>query len=48
LAGLLLLTLATYGTALLRPREKLVRVAELLVSLAMLVSYVAVIVSLRW
>jgi hypothetical protein len=48
LAGLLLLTVATYGLALGRPREKLVRGAELLVSLAMLVSYVAVIASLRW
>jgi 4-hydroxybenzoate polyprenyltransferase len=48
LGGLLILTVAVYGTALVRPREKLVRLAELLVSLAMLVSYVAVIVSLRW
>jgi len=48
LAGLLLLTVATYTVALLRPQEKLVRGAELLVSLAMLVSYVAVIASLRW
>ncbi|HEX8657283.1 MAG TPA: hypothetical protein VF690_07105 [Hymenobacter sp.] len=48
LAALLLLTVTTYGVALFRPREKLVRGAELLVSLAMLVSYVAVIASLRW
>ena len=48
LAGLLLLTVAAYGVALVRPREKLVRGAELLVSLAMLASYVAVIASLRW
>ena len=48
LAGLLLITLATYGAALARPREQLVRGAELLVSLAMLVSYVAVLASLRW
>lgn len=48
LAGLLLLTVATYGVARFRPREKLVRGAELLVSLAMLGSYVAVIASLRW
>jgi len=48
LAGLLLLTVAAYGVALFRPRKKLVRGAELLVSLAMLVSYVAVIASLRW
>ena len=48
LAGLLLLTVAAYAVARFRPREKLVRAAELLVSLAMLGSYVAVIASLRW
>jgi 4-hydroxybenzoate polyprenyltransferase len=48
LAGLLVLAVATYSAALLRPREQLVRAAEKLVSLALLTSYVAVIVSVRW
>ena len=46
-AVLLLTTIVAYGTALNRPREALVRAAEKLVSLALLVSYVAVIVSGR-
>ena len=45
LAALLLATAATYGAAWWRPRERLVRAAEKLVSLALLASYVAVIVS---
>ncbi|HEX8329777.1 MAG TPA: hypothetical protein VF629_19730 [Hymenobacter sp.] len=45
LAALLLTTVAAYGTALARPREALVRAAEKLVSLALLTSYVGVIVS---
>ena len=45
LAALLLATAATYGAAWWRPRERLVRAAEKLVSLALLGSYVAVIVS---
>ena len=47
LAALLLATAAAYGVAWWRPREKLVRAAEKLVSLALLGSYVAVIVSAR-
>lgn len=47
LAALLLTTVTTYGTALARPREALVRAAEKLVSLALLASYVAVMVSGR-
>jgi 4-hydroxybenzoate polyprenyltransferase len=47
LAALLLTTVVAYGTALARPREALVRAAEKLVSLALLMSYVAVIVSAR-
>ena len=47
LAALLLAIAAAYGVALWRPREKLLRAAEKLVSLALLGSYVAVIASAR-
>lgn len=47
LAALLLATVAAYALALARPRETLVRAAEKLVSLALLASYVAVMVSGR-
>lgn len=44
IGGLYVLTLALYGLSLTRPREKTLKLAELLVSLFMLVSYVSIII----
>jgi hypothetical protein len=41
------LTLVTYGLSLTRPREKNLKLAELLVSLFMLVSYVSIILQIN-
>jgi 4-hydroxybenzoate polyprenyltransferase len=46
--GLYGLTLAVYGLALARPREKNLKLAELLVSLFMLVSYVSIIFQINF
>ncbi|HEX8427910.1 hypothetical protein [Hymenobacter sp.] len=47
LAVLFTLTLLVYGRATIRPREKLLRAAELLVSLFMLTSYLAILVVIK-
>jgi 4-hydroxybenzoate polyprenyltransferase len=44
IGGLYVLTLTIYGLSLTRPREKTLKLAELLVSLFMLVSYVSIII----
>jgi 4-hydroxybenzoate polyprenyltransferase len=44
IGGLYVLTLTVYGLSLSRPREKTLKLAELLVSLFMLVSYVSIII----
>jgi 4-hydroxybenzoate polyprenyltransferase len=44
IGGLYVLTLGVYGLSLTRPREKTLKLAELLVSLFMLVSYVSIII----